>query len=186
MMPRKASKRRLGQPQVKRVCPATRPNQVWAMDFQFDSDYNARAFKVCNIIDEFTREHIGFAVARSLGAKDVVELLDITMIERGSAPQVLRMDNGPEFIAQALACWCGEQGTGQAFAPPGQPWHNGFVEALHNRMRDESIEDNVFDGLAHVRQMLAWWSHRYNHEHPHSALGHLPPAQFAKQWANTH
>lgn len=186
VLPRKASKRRLGHPQVKRTSPATRPNEVWALDFQFDSDYNARSFKVCNIIDEFTREHIALRIERSVSAKDVVEMVDIAMLERGSTPKVVRMDNGPEFIAKALASWCREQNSAQAFAPAGQPWHNGFVESLHNRMRDELFEDNVFEGLAHAREMLAWWSNRYNHEHPHSSLGHLTPTQFAQQWAATH
>lgn len=186
VLPRKASKRRLGHPQVKRTSPATRPNEVWALDFQFDSDYNARTFKVCNIIDEFTREHIAFRIDRSLSARDVVELLDVTMLERGATPQVLRMDNGPEFIARALASWCREQNSAQAFAPPGQPWHNGFIESLHNRIRDELFEDNVFEDLSHARDLMAWWSDRYNQRHPHSALGYISPAQYAQQWAQAH
>lgn len=43
-----------------------------------------------------------------------------------------------------------------AFASPGQPWHNGFVESLHNRMRDELREDNLFEDLTHARVMVDW------------------------------
>ncbi|MCI7552075.1 MAG: hypothetical protein PUK40_05920 [Actinomycetaceae bacterium] len=35
-------------------------------------------------------------------AKDVIELLDVAVVERG-CPDVLRMDNEPEFISRALA-----------------------------------------------------------------------------------
>ena len=182
---RKRSKRRVGQPQVRRTHNATMPGQVWAMDFQFDSDWQGKAFKVCNVIDEFTREHLGFRVDRSLAAKDVLEMLDVLVCERG-APKILRMDNGPEFISHALAGWASEHDTVQAFAPPGQPWHNGFVESLHNRMRDELFEDNLFDDLEHARSMIQWWSQRYNHEHPHSALGYRSPAAFAQHWATQH
>ncbi|MGV0436968.1 integrase core domain-containing protein [Corynebacterium mastitidis] len=31
--------------------------------------------------------------------------------------------------------------------PPGNPWHNGFVESFHNRMRDELFEDNSIENL---------------------------------------
>ena len=54
----------------------------------------------------------------------------------------------------------------QAFIPPGQPWHNGFVESVHNRMRDELLEDNMFSGLDHARTLIAGWSRRYDEEHP--------------------
>lgn len=52
-------------------------------------------------------------------------------------PRVLRMDNGPEFISRELASWAAKQDTVEAFIPPGMPWHNGFVEFFHNRLRDE-------------------------------------------------
>ena len=102
------------------------------------------------------------------------------------APQVLRADNGPEFIAAAMGRWASEHDTLQAFIPPGQPWHNGFVESLHNRMRDELLEDNMFEGLDHARALIGAWSHRYNEEHPHSALDWLSPNQYARQWAQHH
>ena len=40
-----------------------------------------RAFKVLNIVDEYTREHIGCVVDRSINAAGVVELLDVTALE---------------------------------------------------------------------------------------------------------
>lgn len=43
-----------------------------------------------------------------------------------------------------------------AFASPGQSWHNGFVESLHNRMRDELREDDLFEDLTHARVMVDW------------------------------
>ena len=70
--------------------------------------------------------------------------------------------------------------------PPGQPWHNGFVESLHNRMSDELLEDNMFEDFYHARTLIAAWSRRYNEEHPHSALGWLSPNQYAHQWARHH
>lgn len=183
--PRKTRKPRLGCPQVARSNNATAPGQVWALDFQFDSDWAGKAFKVCNVIDEFTRQHLAFRLERSIKAGDVIEMLDELICQHG-APRVVRMDNGPEFISHALADWAREVGALQAFAPPGQPWHNGFIESLHNRMRDELFEDNLFDDTDHARTMLAWWSNRYNNEHPHSALGYLPPRTYAQQWARQH
>ena len=69
-------------------------------------------------VDEFTRQHLAFRVERRMGAADVIETLDLAVLAHG-APQVLRADNGPEFIAGALGRWASEHDTLQAFIPPG-------------------------------------------------------------------
>ena len=102
---------------------------MWAIDFQFDSDWKGRLFKVCNVIDEFTRQHLAFRVERRMGSADVIEMLDLAVLTHG-APQVLHADNGPELIAAAVGRWASEHDTLQAFIPPGQPWLGGFVESL--------------------------------------------------------
>ena len=114
-------------PHLQHLVTARAPGQVWAIDFQFDSDRKGRVFKVCNIIDEFTRQHLAFRVERRMGADNVIEMLDLAVPAHG-APQMLRADNGPEFIAAAVGRWASEHDTLQAFIPPGQPWHNGSSE----------------------------------------------------------
>lgn len=59
---------------------------------------------------------------------DVIDMHDLAVLTHG-APQVLRADNGPEFIAAAQARWASEHDTLQALIPPGQPWLGGFVES---------------------------------------------------------
>jgi hypothetical protein len=54
---------------------------------------------------EFTRECIGDEIGRSIRAIDVEQLLDGAAAERGF-PEHIRMDNGPEFIADAIKPWC--------------------------------------------------------------------------------
>ena len=142
--PRKAHKPRTA-PRLQRLVEASAPGQVWAIDFQFDSDWKGRVFKVCNVIDEFTRQHLALRVERRMGAADVIEMLDLAGLAHG-ALQALRADNGPEFIAGALGRWAGEHDTLQAFILPGQPWLGGFMESLHNRMRDELLEDGSVIG----------------------------------------
>ena len=91
----------------------------------------------------------------------------------------------PEFISRELASWAAKQDTVEAFIPPGMPWHNGFVESFHNRLRDELLEDEMFDDPAHASRCLRLWSKRYNTYHPHSSLGFIPPTEYANQWHHT-
>lgn len=53
-------------------------------------------------------------------------------------------------------------------------------------MRDELLEDNMFEDLDHARTLITAWLRRYNEEHHHSALGQLSPNQYARQWAQHH
>lgn len=70
----------------------------------------------------------------------------------------------------------------QAFIPLGQPWHNGFVQSFHHRMRDEVLEDELFDDVKQARQIIGFWLKRHNDDHPHSSLGCMSPNRLAMQW----
>ena len=47
---------------------------------------------------EFTREALAIRVARRLRSNDIIDVLADLMLERG-APEHIRSDNGPEFMA---------------------------------------------------------------------------------------
>ena len=79
---------------------------MWALDFQFDSTWHGKTIKICNIIDEYTRQHVAFTVDRRLDAASVIELLDVACLNDGRRPRVIRMDNGPEFIASLSSFLC--------------------------------------------------------------------------------
>jgi putative transposase len=46
------------------------------------------------------------------------------------------------------------------------------------------LDAEVFYNVADARIKLSMFRHYYNQERPHSALGHVPPAQFAQQIKN--
>ena len=73
---------------------AQRPNQVWALDFQFDETADHRRLKLLNIVDEHTREALAMRVGRSCDADTVVSVIE-RIVER-RAPEHLRMDIHPE------------------------------------------------------------------------------------------
>ena len=66
-----------------------------------DRTEDGHRLKLLVIVDEFTRESLSIDVARRITADDVIETLRYLFAVRG-APQYLRSDNGPEFIAQAI------------------------------------------------------------------------------------
>jgi len=170
--------------QVGAFCPI-RPNVVWALDFQFDQTEDAKTLKLLNVIDEFTRECLAIVADRSIDADKVVACLDKLVQERG-APVYVRFDNGPEFIAHAIADWCRFAGTGAVFIDPGCPWQNAWIESFNGRLRDELLNICQFGSLLEARVLLEDWRNVYNYERPHSALGMLSPVEFARAWTERH
>ena len=87
-------------------------------------------------------EALAIRIARSIDAEHAVGVLDQIVSERGVAPELVRMDNGPEMTANALRDWCRLGGTGRSFIEPGSPWQNPFVESFGSRVRDKVLSSH--------------------------------------------
>ena len=111
---------------------------------------------------------------RVIDADGVVETVEEIAAARG-APGHLRMDNGPEFVADALRDWCRLSGTATAYIEPGSPWENGHIESFNGRLRDECLNIEDFANLLEARVVIEDWRHEYNHYRPHRSLGGQTP-----------
>jgi putative transposase len=176
-------RRRVRRDQPERLV-ATRPNQVWALDFQFDETADGRRLKLLNVVDEHTREALAMRVGRTCDADAVVATIEGLVARRG-APAHLPMDNGPELVAWALRDWCRRAGTGTVYIEPGSPWQTPWVESFNGRVRDELLNVEEFGSLTEAQVLVEAWRIEYNTYRPHSALGGLTPAEYAKQWTTT-
>ncbi len=178
--PQRKAKKRRPDSSDGTLLRAEYPNHVWALDFQFDETCDLRRIKLLNIVDEHTREALATDVARSITADDVVATMERLVTTRG-APRFIRMDNGPELIAWALRDWCRLTGLGTLYIEPGSPWENPWIESFNGRMRDELLNITEFGSLTEARIVIEDWRHEYNTWRPHSSLGGLTPAEYAKQ-----
>jgi len=68
-----------------------------------------------------------------------------------------------------------------AFIRPGRPIENAFIKSFNGRFRDECLNEHWFRTVEDARVRIEAWRHEYNAERPHSSLGHLTPAEFARQ-----
>ena len=86
---------------------AERPNHVWSYDFVHDRTHDGRAYRILNIIDEYTREALMIRVDRKLNSTDVVDALTDLFILRG-APEYIRSDNVlcAEYLADLASGHC--------------------------------------------------------------------------------
>lgn len=108
---------------------AQRPNELWAMDFLSDALASGRRFRVLPIMDTFNRECLWMEVDTSIGGKRVAGVLSRISALKG-LPQTISVDNGPEFISNAMDAWAHVRGIKLQFNRPGKPVDNAFMSSV--------------------------------------------------------
>ncbi len=154
-------------------------NQRWSLDFLSDAFADGRRFRILAIVDDFTRECLALVPDTSLPGMRVVRELDTLIAARGR-PAMCVSDNGTELTGMAILRWAQETRVEWHYIAPGKPQQNAFIESFNGRLRDELLNETLFTSLNHVREALAIWIEDYNTVRPHSSLGNLPPADYAK------
>lgn len=157
-----------------------KPNQVWSIDFVHDALADGKPFRCLTMVDDASRWSPAIEVAHSISGWRVTRVLDRLALVRG-LPQILRVDNGPEFRGKALAQWAVAHNVLLYFTTPGRPMENGFVESFNDKFRQECLNDRWFTSLAQAGREIEKWRQEYNTRRPHSALGGIPPREIEQQ-----
>jgi putative transposase len=137
--------------------------------------HDGRAFRILNIIDEFTRECLDILVARKITTQDVIDVLFHLFIFRG-IPEHLRSDNRQEFTARVIRTWLSRKGVNPLFIARSSPWGNGYIESFNGKLRGELLNLEIFTTLEEAKVLIEQWRREYNQVRPHSARNYRPPA----------
>jgi putative transposase len=154
-------------------------NQRWSLDFLSDAFSDGRRFRILAVVDDFTRECLCLIADTSLSGQRVARELD-AIAERRGLPVSVVSDNGTELTSMAMLRWSQDRKVEWHYIAPGKPTQNAFIESFNGRLRDELLNETLFGSLTHARQALTEWVIDYNTLRPHSRLGNLAPAIYAK------
>lgn len=161
----------------------SKPNEMWSIDFMSDSLINGRRFRVLNIIDDYNREALKMEPYFSITTKRVIAILERLVFEKGK-PQAIRVDNGPEFIANDLKDWMGKMDIRLQFIQPGKPMQNGYIERFNRSLRQDVLDANLFYNLTAAKIAIDEFQEDYNFYRPHDSLGDLTPIDYKKKFQN--
>jgi putative transposase len=139
-------RKRLKRPKPDELAVPEVPNHPWSMDLMPDQLADGRKFRTLNVLEDYNREGLGIEVDVSLPALRVVRSLN-QIIEWRGVPQIIRVDNGPEYVIGLLKAWAEARGIGIAHIQPGKPQQNVYIERYSRTVRHEWLDQNIFETI---------------------------------------
>ena len=139
-----------------------------------DALYDGRPSRALTVIDEGNREALAIEIGTSIPSARVIRVLD-ELVRLYGHPARIRVDNGPELVAEAFVEWCAAQRIRLGYIQPGKPDQNAFIERFNRTYREEVLDAHLFE---QERAITDAWLATYNTERPHDRIGQVPPLTF--------
>ncbi len=141
-----------------------------------------RWFHLFLILDLWSRKIVGFEVHNSDQAEHAAHLVRRTALAEGIHARALRPvlhgDNGPSVKGTTVLAMLRWLGIAPSHSRPRVSDDNPYVEALFRTAKYRpDFPTAGFADLAEARQWAAAFVHWYNHEHRHSGIRYVTPAQ---------
>ena len=113
-------------------------------------------------------EGLTIEIDYSLPSQRVIRCLK-QLIEYRGKPQMIRSDNGPEYISHELEQWLAAEGIDHEFIEPGKPQQNAYVERYNRTVRYDWLNQHLFGcivwGSGSFVTYLRFFCHKkYNRE----------------------
>ena len=177
---RRARKKATAVPRVALPIPS-RPGLCYSMDFVHDRLAHGRRFKCLTMTDLCSKEVPVIEADTSIGGERVCRILDRLFAGR-PWPEIVILDNGPEFSGMALDAWAGQHGVQLHFIQPGKPVQNAFIETFNGKFRDECLNEHWLLTLQEAQIVIEAWRREYNDERTHSTIGDMTPMEFIQHY----
>lgn len=160
------------------------PNLVWAADFTY-LKFNGSFIYLATVLDQFTREVIGWNIASSHNKALIIgALIDALENNKCQIPRYLHSDQGSEYDNQAHLNLAESLGIKISMSRKQSPWENPYQESFYSHFKLELGKMSQFNSLGELIENIHQTINYYNNQRIHTALK-MPPAEFRKQFEQT-
>ena len=164
-----------------RALAATAPNQVYSWDITYlPTTIKGSYFYLYLFMDIFSRKIVGWQVYAEESSVLASEIMRDICLRECIAPEqvILHSDNGSPMKGATMLATLQALGVSPSFSRPAVSNDNPYSESLFRTMKYRPVYPcKPFASLLAARQWVTSFVHWYNHEHHHSAIGFVTPAQ---------
>ena len=166
---------------VDRVFSASAPNRLWVADITYVSTWEGFVY-VAFITDVYSRMIVGWKVSRSLSADLALDALEMALWRRRHddlSRLVHHSDRGVQYLAIRYTDRLDAVAAMRSVGTKGDSYDNALAESVNGLYKTELIRRaSSWREAETVEVETGEWVDWWNKERLHSALGHVPPAEF--------
>ncbi len=173
---------RVSQPRSRpRALVASKPDQIYCWDISYlPTEVRGCYFYLYLFVDLFSRKVVGWQVYDCESAERASQLLTDICERQGIERNQLTVhsDNGAPMKGETMLATLQRLGVAASRSRPAVSNDNPFSEALFRTLKYRpQLPVKPMQSLLQARRWATQLVHWYNHEHRHSAIGFVTPAQ---------
>ena len=167
---------------VDRNFTASRPNELWVVDFTYVPTWSGMAFTAF-VSDVFSRRIVGWRTAASMPTGLPLDALEMALWTRARAGEpvdgvVHHSDAGSQYTSIRYATRLADAGALASIGSVGDSFDNALAESVVGLYKTECVRpDGPWRGVDDLELGTLSWVHWFNTHRLHSSLGHVPPTE---------
>ena len=166
---------------VDRGFTASRPDQLWVADMTYVRTWSGWAYGAF-VLDVYSRMIVGWQVANHMRTELPLDALEIALWRRRikqDSGLIHHSDRGSRYVSIRYTDRLADIGAPASVGSVADSYDNAMTEALNGTFKAELIEmQGPWKDADQVERAIFQWVTWYNEERLHSALDHVPPAEY--------
>jgi putative transposase len=167
---------------VERDFTASRPNQLWVVDFTYVPTWSGMAFTAF-VTDVYSRRIVGWRTA-AMPTELPLDALEMALWTRARAGEgvdglVHHSDAGSQYTSIRYASRLTDAGALASIGTVGDSYDNAMAESVVGLYKTECVRpDGPWRGVDDLELATLSWVHWFNQVRLHSSIGYVPPIEY--------
>ena len=167
---------------VNREFTPAAPNVLWVADITYLRTGEGWLY-LAAVQDTYSRQIVGWAMARHMRAALVVDALKMALARRRPPPGLIHhSDQGSQYVSLAFGRAAGQAGIAVSMGSRGDAYDNAVAETFFATLKKELVNRRSWpDRLELQSAVFEYIEAFYNRQRRHSTLGMLSPVAYEQQ-----
>jgi putative transposase len=172
---------------VDRNFTATRPNQLWVVDFTYAATATRMGFTAF-VSDVYSRRIVGWRTADRMPTELPLDALEMALWIRQRAGHsvdgvVHHSDAGSQYTAIRYSTRLLDAGAVASIGTVGDSFDNAMAESVIGLYKNECVKiDGPFTTVDELELATWLWVHWFNEHRLHSSIGYIPPVEYEQTY----